>query len=372
MKIDILSYRLYNQRLSQTEFTSPADVVSWFGAVQAQDYAAAKWALGQRMKNATEAEIDRAFDEGKILRTHVMRPTWHFVAPTDIRWLLKLTAARVHAANGYQYRALEIDPALMNRSQTVMEKALRGGKYLTRDEIAEALAQAGISPKIQLKVTYLVLSSELDGLLCSGPRRGKQFTYALLEERVPPGRDLDRGEALAELTRRYFASHGPATLQDFVWWSGLTNTDAKSALEMVRRELSSEIIAAQTYWFKDVGTVAREKPPAIHLLPDYDEYGVGYTDRSLIYDASHDGHLDARGSFLAQYSLVIDGQIMGTWKRTLKKNSVAIEVVPFRDLKKSETKPCIEAGERYGKFLRLPVLFLFQEHPGEQRKSRSV
>ncbi len=372
MKFDILSYRLYNQRLSQTGFVSPAEVVSWFGAVQAQDYAGAKWALGQRTKNATEAEIDTAFDEGKILRTHVMRPTWHFVAPADIRWLLKLTAARVHAANGYQYRALEIDPALRSRSQTVMEKALRGGKYLTRDEIAETLTQAGISSQIQLKVTYLVLSGELDGLLCSGPRRGKQFTYALLEERVPPGQHLDRNEALAELTRRYFTSHGPATILDFVWWSGLTSAEAKSGLEMVRSEFAREIIADQTYWFKDGGVVSREKSPAIHLLPDYDEYGVGYTDRRLIYDSSNDGLLDARGAFLAQYTLAIDGQIMGTWKRTLKKNSVTIEVVPFRALKKSETKAIVEAGERYGKFLELPVLFLFQEHPGEQRKSRSV
>ncbi len=184
--MDIPSYRLHNQRLSQTELTSPVEVVTWFGAVQAQDYAGAKWALGLRLMNATEAEIDRAFDEGKILRTHVMRPTWHFVAPADLRWLLKLTAPRVHAANGYQYRALEISASLMQRSQTIFEKALSGGKYLAREELALALKQAGISSEDQLKITYLVLSSELDGLICSGPRRGRQFTYALLEERVPP------------------------------------------------------------------------------------------------------------------------------------------------------------------------------------------
>ncbi len=359
MKIDILSYRLHNQRLSQTEFTSPAEVVSWFGAVQAQDFAGAKWAVGQRVRNATEAEIDRAFNEGKILRTHVMRPTWHFVAPADLRWLLKLTGPRVHAANGYQYRSLEISSSLRQQSHKIFEKTLKGGNHLTREELALALKQAGISPEDQLKITYLVLSSELDGIICSGPRRGRQFTYALLEERVPPGRDLARDEALAELTRRYFTSHGPASLADFAWWSGLTGADAKSGLEMVRAELTGETVSGQIYWFKDLGEIDKESSPAIHLLPDYDEYGVGYTDRSLIYDTMHDGLLDARGSFIAQYVIVINGQIKGTWKRTLQRNSVTVEINPFQPLKKAETNAVQQAAERYAKFLELPCTLNF-------------
>jgi hypothetical protein len=361
MKFDILSYRLHNQRLSQTEFTSPAEVVSWFGAVQAQDFAGAKWAVGQRVSNTTEAEIDRAFDEGKILRTHVMRPTWHFVAPADLRWLLKLTAPRVHAMNGYQYRSLDISPSLMQRCQTIFEKSLRGGKFLTREELALALKQAGVPSKDQLKITYLVLSSELDGILCSGPRRGKQFTYALLEERVPPARDLARDEALAELTRRYFTSHGPATLQDFVWWSGLTTTDARRGMEMVRAEFGRETISDQIFWFRDGDKITPEKLPAVHLLPDYDEYGVGYTDRTLIYDTTHDSLLDARGSFLAQYIIVIDGQIRGTWKRTLKRKSVEVEMSPFRALKKTEAKAVLQEMERYAKFLDLPCTMTWNE-----------
>jgi hypothetical protein len=371
MKIDILAYRLHNQCLSQTIFSEPVQVVSWFGAVQAQDYAGAKWALGQRLPNTTETQIDKAYDEGKILRTHIMRPTWHFVAAEDIRWLLKLTAARVHAAMGSVHRSLGIDSTLIHRSQTVVENTLRGGQFLTREELSLALKQAGISSDNQLKITYLIGSGEVDGLLCSGPRRGKQFTYALLEERVPSTRRRDHDEALAELTRRYFTSHGPATLQDFVWWSGLTVADAKSGLEMIGTELASERIDDQTYWFKDIGEIKKERSPAVHFLPDYDEYGIGYTDRALVYDNSNDKFLDARGAFLAQYTLMIDGQIMGTWKPTLKKNSVTMEVVPFRALHKGEIKAMVAAGEKYGKFLGLPVLFVNKEYSNEQRKSRS-
>ena len=361
MKIPIISYRLHNQCLSQTRFTDPADLVRWFGAVQSQDFAGAKWALGQRLTNMTEAEIDRAYNEGKILRTHVMRPTWHFVAPEDIRWLLELTAPRVHTANAYQNRSLGIDSDLLRRSQAVLEKALEGEKYLTREELAQALKQAGISPEIQLKITYLILGSELDGIICSGPRRGKQFTYALLEERVPPGRRLDRDEALAELASRYFASHGPATLRDFVWWSGLTTADARSGLEMIKSQLASEAIEDQTYWFKEISEIKAEKSPAVHLLPDYDEYGIGYleSDRKMIYDHAHDRKLDARGAFLAQYALVIDGQIMGTWKRTLKKNAASIEINPFRALTRSEVKAISESAERYGTYLGLPIVLTF-------------
>ncbi len=182
---EIAHARLRNQRLSQPACSTPAEAVTWLVASQSQDFAGAKWAVGMRCREAVDADVERAFDDGSILRTHMLRPTWHFVAPADIRWLLALTAPRVHAANGTQYRSLGLEPALLGRCHTVLENALRGGRHLTRDELRGALQQAGIATDGVQRSTYIMMHAELEGIICSGPRRGRQFTYALLEERVP-------------------------------------------------------------------------------------------------------------------------------------------------------------------------------------------
>jgi DNA glycosylase AlkZ-like len=353
---DIRHLRLHNQRLSTTTFKNPADAVGWLGAVQSQDYAGAKWALGQRIKDATDAAIEQAFNEGAILRTHVMRPTWHFVKPEDIRWMLALTAPRINSLSAHYFRTLELDNAIFKRSNTVLTKALQGGKQLTRAELTFLLQKNGIASDDLLRFTYLIVRAELDGIVCSGARRGKQFTYALLDERAPHTRNLEQDEALAELAKRYFVSHGPATLQDFVWWSGLRVADARKGLDLIKSQLINEVENGQTYWFAD-STPTRTPSPIVHLLPDYDEYTVGYTDRSAIFDHSHTNKLDSRGSELAQYTIVLDGRIAGTWKRILKKSEVLIELAPFRDLTKAEDRVITDAVERYGKFLGLPVRF---------------
>jgi hypothetical protein len=351
---DIARLRLRNQRLSSTAFTNPAEVVGWLGAVQSQDYAGAKWALGQRIKITTDSAIEKAFNEGAILRTHVMRPTWHFVRPKDIRWMLALTAPRINALCATYYRKLELDAATFKRSNALLTKNLRGGKQLTRAELTSLLQKKGIATDDLLRFTYLIIRAELDGIVCSGARRGKQFTYALLDERAPHTRTLEREAALAELAKRYFSSHGPATLKDFVWWSGLTVSDANKGLDSIRSQLISEVENGQTYWFAD-STPARVPSPTVHLLPDYDEYTVGYTDRGAIFDSSHTNKLDSRGSELAQYMIVVDGLIAGTWKRTVKKSEVVIELVRFRDFAKAEEQAIADAAERYGKFLGLPI-----------------
>src|SRR5579859_7689416 len=240
MNLDIAHRRLHNQFLSQQTFEKPGELVQWLGAVQAQDYGAAKWALGLRLHGTTDTMIEQAFAGGEILRTHVMRPTWHFVTPADIRWMLMLTAPRVLAASAYYFRLSELDDALFAKTNAALAEALQGDKQLTRSELALALQQAGIAVGDLLRLTYIIMRAELDGIICSGARRGKQFTYALLDERVPQSRVLDHNEALAEFALRYFTGHGPATLQDFVWWSGLTVADAKAGLEMASSQLIRE------------------------------------------------------------------------------------------------------------------------------------
>src|SRR5690242_18357747 len=248
--LDIAQQRLHNQLITRQTFEKPDDVVKWLCAVQAQDYAAAKWAVGLRLQDATDESIEQAFADGTILRTHVMRPTWHFVAPADIRWLLELTAPRIKATMAYYDRQLGLDDALYAHCNEIITRALEGGKHLTRAEQGKALAEAGIVVEGQ-RLSHIVSHAELDAVACSGPRRGKQFTYALLAERAPTAKTLPRDEALAELTRRYFTSHGPAKVRDFAWWSGLTMADARAGLEMVGADLGHEEIAGQTYWFPD-------------------------------------------------------------------------------------------------------------------------
>ncbi len=263
--LDIARQRLLNQRLAASPFEKPADVVNWLVAVQSQDYFGAKWALGLRLHDAHDADIDREFNAGSILRTHMLRPTWHFVTPADIRWLLALTAPRVHAANAAMYRKLELDSATLKRGHKALIKALRDGQHLTRDELRAALQTAGIAADNGQRLAYIVMSAELDALICSGPRRGKQFTYALLDERVPPGKTLKREEALAKLAQRYFASHGPATVQDFAKWSGLRSVDAKHGLEAVKDQLQHETLNDEDYWFAASGR-ARPADIAYRLL----------------------------------------------------------------------------------------------------------
>jgi len=351
---DIARARLHNQQLSRKAFDEPGDVVRWLGAVQAQDFAGAMWAVGQRIPGATEAGLERAFNDGSILRTHVMRPTWHFVAPSDIRWMLALTEPRVNALNSHYYRKLGLDKALFMRSNDLMADALQGGKYLTRPELMGVLGQAGIDTSDLLRCTYLVMSAELDAVICSGPRRGKQFTYALLDERAPQAVMLAKEEALAELTRGYFTSHGPATIQDFVWWSGLTTSDARVGLELARSRLSHELIDEQTYWVGASSPPSGETSPIAYLLPNYDEYTVGFADRSAVLDKAHTEKLDPRSGILSNV-VVIDGMVAGTWKRTLKKDAVIVETSLFTPLSADETKALTDAAERYGQFLGLDV-----------------
>jgi len=325
--LDVLSARLGNQKLSSSGLKEAVDVVRWFGAVQAQDFNAAKWALALRMRQATVAAVEEAFNKGEILRTHVMRPTWHFVAPEDIRWLLQLTAARVNLRAGPNYRKFELDAVVFKRANKIFTKALQGGKYLTRPELKAALNRAGVDANDPVRLAHILLRAELDAVICSGPRIGKQFTYALLEERASATKTFNRDEALAELTRRYFRSHAPATLQDFVWWSGLTVEDAKRGIAQVGTPRSARTKQSST--------------TSAHLLPAFDEYFVAYKDRHIA--AGSLSKWDVLGP-----TFIINGIAAGRWKRTSKGE---IEFNPSRALKKSEQLALKQAVDRYSTFL---------------------
>lgn len=365
---DIARIRFHNQQIAQTKFETPGEVIAWLGAMQGQEYAMAKWGIAQRMQEITDSEIDQAFAEGAILRTHLLRPTWHLVTPADIRWLLALTGPRVQAVNAYMYRKLEMDNTFFKRSNAALTKALQGGKQLTRVELASALQQAGIETVGELRMGYILMHAELEGIICSGARRGKQFTYALLEERAPQAKSLDRDEALVELVRRYFTSRGPATMKDFVVWSGLRVADVKKGIELLKPTLEHEVVDGQTYWFTESALPKRGPSKTAQLLPIYDEYVMGYKDRNAILGLLEEEKITG-GSIAFDNIIVIDSMLVGSWKRTLSKNEVLVETNFNIPLTKTEQRAVTATVERYGKFLGLsPVMMQTEKPPPRSRE----
>lgn len=343
---DIRNLRLQNQKLINSSFKDAASVVGWLGAVQSQDFPAAKWALGLRIKNAFDAEIENAFNQGTILRTHVMRPTWHFVLPQDIRWMLELTAPRLKKILASYDRRLELTEKLLSRCKKIFTKALQGGKNLMRSELGDELEKNKIMARTQ-RLAHILAHTELNAILCSGPRRGKQFTYALLEERVQtPQRKLSRAEALATLAQKYFTSHGPAQVKDFSWWSGLSTKDSNEALAMIKSKVVQESVNGKTYWMAN-NTNLRTLSTNAFLLSIYDEYTIAYRDRS---DLSNEGYIEKlirMGNALTAV-IVVDGQVAGTWKRSINKTKP--EMTLFRKLNKAEQKALQKAEDSYLKF----------------------
>ena len=348
-RFDVVRARLRTHLLSGGGLKKPEDVVRWMGAVQAQEYANTKWALGLRMRQANDAMVERAFESGAILRTHVLRPTWHFVTAADIRWMLALTGPRVSAAMSPYNRRLELDAAVFRRSQRLIGAALRGGAQLTRRELKAVLERGGIHVDGAQRLAHITMQAEVDGVICSGARRSKQFTYALLDERVPPVPALSRDHALAELTRRYFASHGPAQVHDFAWWSGLTIRDARVGLEMVASALASEIVDGRTYWFSSSARTMRSQSCSAVVLPLYDEYLIAYKDRSAALDAARWNPYVLGDVYMAP--IVVDGKVVGGWKRALQKNRLEISLTLFVRLARAARRAVEQSAHAYAEFL---------------------
>jgi winged helix DNA-binding protein len=343
--------RLRNHHLSGGRFIRPEDVVCWLGAVQAQEYGDAKWALALRMRRGTNAAIDRTLDEGRILRTHVLRPTWHFVAPPDIRWMLALTGPCVSRRMAPYNRRLELDATVFRRSHKAIVRALSGHAHLTRQELKAVLQRAGIEADNAQRLAHIVMQAELEGLICSGPRKGKQFTYALLDERVPASSPLSRDAALAELARRYFNSHGPAQVVDFAWWSGLTMADARAGVAMVERDLVRETVAGKTHWLA-ASNRAHSAGRSAYLLPLYDEYLIAYKDRSGVLDRAF--WTWASGDPFSA-AVLVDGKVVGTWRRSAEQTRVVVTVTPCTSLRKRDMAAIGRAARAYADFVGLDL-----------------
>lgn len=300
-----------------------------------------------------EADVDRAFDAGAFVRTHVMRPTWHFVAPEDLRWLLALSAPRVRQASAYQYRLLEIDGALTARSGTVIERALRGGVALTREELRARLVEAGIEAT-QLRLGYLIIDAELEGIVCSGPRRGKRQTYALLEERLPSARPRTRDESLAEIGRRYVEGHGPAQVADLAWWSGLTMADSRLALEAATPPLIRETFDSRTFWLSPAAPEPAFATPVVRMLPNYDELLVSFRDRTDAMDPGLPPAAQVAQVILA-HVIVRNGLVVGGYRRRDAPGASRLEIDLLVGLDGPERAALRREVERFSAFLGKPV-----------------
>ncbi len=349
-----------NLRLSGTPFDAPEGVVRWLVAVQSQDYGPAKWSVAQRTVGVSDAAMDQVFADGTILRTHVLRPTWHFVLPADIRWLLELTAPRVQALNAYMYRELELDGAILKKCNARLVRALEGGNQLTRKELEAVLNRAGIATN-GFRLAYILMNAELNGIICSGELNGTQHTHALLDERAPRAKRLTRDEALAELTLRYFASHGPATVKDFKSWSSLTAADIKKGLEMVAPQLEHETIDGLSCWFVASAPCAKAASPAVHLLQGYDECIMGYRESKYLLDVSGAARSFPKHATVFNGVVILDSQVAGRWKRTLKKNPVVIEAALYKPFNRVQTKALQAAADRHAEFLGLSATVVRKE-----------
>jgi Winged helix DNA-binding domain len=350
---EIAEWRTRNLRLDGAPLPTAREVVACLVAVQSQDYGPAMWSVGQRSTRLTQADVQRAYAEGEILRTHVLRPTWHFVAPADIRWLLALTRPRVHALTSFGRRRDELDAQTFRQAHGIFENALQGGHQLTRNDLGARLREHGLEAT-GTRLAHILIHAELEGLICSGAPRGKQHTYALLEERVSPARQLTRDEALVELTSRYFTSHGPASAKDFQWWSSLSLAEVRRGVELASSQLQSDTLDGVTYWFGELAEPCRSRR-RVHLLQMFDEYLVGYSQTRAALDRA--GATSSLFSTINVRSgaLILDTQLAGTWRRNIGKDGLSIET-RLREAFDPEQRQALQAEvDRHAAFLDLPA-----------------
>ena len=324
----IRTSRLFNQQLITSSITTPKDIVSWMGAVQAQDFNMGKWAVGVRLPGSTDKEIEEALNRGDIVRTHILRPTWHLVSAEDIYWMLDLSASRIKTGIRSVDKELELDNNFISKTNLIITTILEQEPNLTRQEIGDKLRNKGIICDNR-RLNHIMLGAELDGIVCNGIVRGKKQTYDLLERKVPKGEShFDKDESLHKLAYKYFRSHGPATLHDFIWWSGLAVGDAKRAVELIRPDFIFEIIDSVTYIFHHSINIGGLSSDHIHLLPAFDELLVSYKDRKEILEPGHHKKVIVSNGVFKPFVLH-NGKIIGIWNRVVKKNKIVGEIACF-------------------------------------------
>ncbi len=353
---DILKLRLNNQHISKNGFETVREVVSWLGAIQAQDYSGAKWSIGLRVKNLSEADVEKAISDRSIVRTWPMRGTLHFVAADDVRWMLKLLTPRIVSGMAGRNRQLELDDAVFGKSHELLVKEMGGGRQLMRNEVYAILEKNNIATTGQRGI-HIINHLAQTQLLCHGPHNEKQATYVLLDEWIPESRKIEGDEALAELALRYFRSHGPATIQDFVWWTGLKLSDARKGLAANSGKLASEEVNGDTFWFSpELPDTILTK--SVNLLPGFDEYMLGYNNRSLMVGKAHLPKVVPGNNGMFMSTIVIDGAVKGLWKRTIKKDKIVIDLYPFDKLSTSALNKIAMAAQKYGKYTGKEVIIL--------------
>lgn len=347
---EIANIRMQGQQLSAPQFDEPADLVSWMGAMQAQDYNMMKWAIGLRLKSGTIEKVESAISRGEILRTHVMRPTWHIVAAEDIRWMIGLSAKRIKAAMISWRKDLSVTEKLLSKTTDHIIKILEGNNSLTRQEIGEGLSREGIATDTRSLYHFLSIA-EAEGIICSGVDKGRLQTYALIDERVPPTKTLHREEALAKLAHNYFRSHSPASITDFTWWSGLSATEAKQAISFIEKELSIEKFAGESLYIHQSCYNMVQADEILHLMPPFDEYLISYKDRTHALPLHHYPKAFTNNGIF--YPVIMrNGRIIGNWKKSVSKEKLNIETSFFEKGTAPDKKSIKKAEQKYKLFLQ--------------------
>ena len=348
---DILAIRLHNQQLSQRRFVEPTDVVRHLGAMQAQDFLGAMWSVGARLPTATETVVEVAINSGQIVRSWPMRGTLHFMASEDVRWMTQLMAPRIMKKMAGRYRQIGLDDDVFAKTRKVIASELKGGRQYTRAEMTEILQANGVDTTGQ-KAYHIMIHAAMLGDVCIGPRKGKQPTFVLVDEWISPTKKLTHEQSLAQIAERYFVGHGPATVKDFMWWTGLTATETKAGIALAGSKLTSRVVEGVEYWLSpSVIDNKTDHTSEALLLPGFDEYMLGYTDRSLQLEHASPYIKPKNGVF--DNTIILNGNVVGVWRRTLKTREVAITLTFFQKLTSDQEASVRQKAEQYAAFLGL-------------------